>query len=257
MTVRSYNKQAMIAELRAHALTSVTPARLGHEGARTPGAKGVLLMLNHLEKNTDFFDAPASSRRHYHKSEVGGLAQHSWNVIKLMQRFIVATFNDTAQAELYWSATPTAAALDTKALLESCFVIGLCHDLNKTTVWGHRQYVDNMLVKGRSEAEPWKKNAQRVKLGSTDQVLLASEFIDLKADEVQGIRYIEGMYDRSFMADLGANFEFLTLAAHHADIMASHVVESNVPWDRDHRTWGAQFGAYASVPQTAEEAAIL
>lgn len=252
MKMKLANKAQLVTDYIEFAMQCVSPARLGVTGVpRAPGEKGVMRLIEHLRDRTDFFDAPASTKKRFHMACEHGLAMHCWNVINLMQRFLDATLSDFSRADCYWAAPPDMASMDLQRLKESAFIVGLCHDLNKTTVWGERMYVENMLKNGRSEAEPWKKTDRRVKLGSTDQVLLAAEFIDLKPDEVQAIRYIEGVYDRSFLQDVDASFEMLTLAAHHADIMASHVVEAVDPWTRSHLTWGYHLSS-AGVPAGAQ-----
>ena len=70
----------------------------------------VQVLLNHLERNTDFLTSPASSK--YHGAYEGGLRDHSWNVVNQLQLL-------TIRNNLNWNRP------------DSPVVIGLAHDMCK------------------------------------------------------------------------------------------------------------------------------
>lgn len=224
----SYNKSEMVAKFHAIVEKYVGPRRID----------GVKKLLNHLENSSDFFTAPASSKKMFHLCCYGGLAMHTYNFILCMLDEVESLFGDRKIEGLFWGNTPDKSMAHIETLRESAVIVGLCHDLNKSKIWGKCYYVPNFLKGGKqSDAEPYRVTADRVALGSMQQILLAHEFIDLKGDEAQAIRYAEGLYDSSYRQDIGNKEELLTYLAHFADMKASQIVEYVNPWTRDHTTF--------------------
>lgn len=78
----------------------------------------------HWLNNTDFFDAPASS--HYHGTWSGGLAEHSWEVYKMLKKF-------TDAGIIKWDR------------LDSPFIIGVLHDVCKIDTYETYLDYENMV----------------------------------------------------------------------------------------------------------------
>ena len=125
-----------------------------------------------------FFTAPASGGNHSIKE--GGLAEHSLNVMRMIEKFGVAALS----GEGY------------NAIQDSAVISALLHDLGKCGDYGKKLYVPNMIKDGRptkaepeqkykqSEAKPWKRNPDLLPIDhSTRSIKLATLFIDLTEDE--------------------------------------------------------------------------
>lgn len=225
-----YNKDDMYAQFVALVELHVGPKRKDQ----------VLKLLEYQRDKGGFFSAPASSKKQFHMAEHGGLAMHSWNFIQVFLGMLDNVFGAESMTRYRWGNTPDKSATDMRTLKESAVIIGLCHDLNKTKLFGSDYYLPNMTKQSGyskpSESEPY-KTSDRTALGSLVQVALAMSFIDLKPDEIQAIRYAEGLYDYSYRGDIGNKEEFLTILAHHADMQSSQIIEWCNPWTRDHTTW--------------------
>lgn len=243
MWVKKYDKAEMIAMFRAMAEEHVGPKRKAQ----------VLALIDHLEEKSDFFSAPASTKKSFHLAEFGGLAMHTWNFMQVMIWEVESIFSDQMAASLFWGNTPDKSATDIRTLRESAVIVALCHDLNKSKLFNRCYYVPNYLKGGKqSDAEPYRVS-ERVALGSSAQLLLASHFIDLKADEAQAIRYAEGLYDRSFQQDIGNKEELLTYLAHFSDMKASQIAEWCNPWTRDHTLFKESMGLQDTAQGDASE----
>ena len=80
---------------------------------KTIKRNGIEDFIKYLEKETDFFEAPCSTR--FHLSKKGGLAEHSLNVYELLKE----------KVERYQLGT----------LDETILICGLLHDLCKTKMY--------------------------------------------------------------------------------------------------------------------------
>ena len=109
-------------------------------------------------------------------------------------------------------------------------------------------------TKKPSETQPYNKVESRVALGSTEQVMMLTTFCNPKPDEVQAVRYAEGLYDRSFMTDVANKEEILTFLAHFADMIAAQVVEWHEPWTRDHQQWRSSLALSGAGEEVTEVA---
>lgn len=206
------------------------PRRL-HQIIGTPEAPG---LLDYLEK-TDFFVAPASTTMGYHLGCIGGLAMHVYNFNWWMQSLIDVAFTPQGLETGIWVAHPDENVLHLATLRESAFLVALCHDLNKTIIFGKKFYEPNMTSKGQSAYKPYEINKGRVPLNHHDAVVLAGQFIDLKADEIQAIAYSEGKYDYGYRSVEGKE-EVLTKFAVCADFLASKIQEDFPGLTRGHAT---------------------
>jgi hypothetical protein len=152
-----------------------------------------------------------------------------------MQTFINASLQEEGLESAIWVGIPDKTILHLETMRESAFIIALCHDLNKTTIFNLPGYVPNMTTKGQSAYKPYEVNKERVALGHYDSVALAATFIDLKADEVQAIAFSEGKYDYGYRAIEGKE-DLLTLYAVSADFLSTKVQEQYPAHTRSHLT---------------------
>ena len=166
-----------------------------------------------------FFTAPASGGNHSIKE--GGLAEHSLNVMRMIEKFGVAALG----GEGY------------NAIQDSAVIAALLHDLGKCGDYGKKMYVPNMIKDGRptkaepeqkykqSEAKPWKRNPDLLPIDhSTRSIKLATLFIDLTEDEEFAIRYHDGLYEPANYSVKGHETQ-LYMLLHWADMWSSRVLE--------------------------------
>lgn len=166
-----------------------------------------------------FFTAPASGGNHSIKE--GGLAEHSLNVMRMIEKFGVAALG----GEGY------------NAIQDSAVISALLHDLGKCGDYGKKLYVPNMIKDGRptkaepeqkykqSEAKPWKRNPDLLPIDHpTRSIKLATLFIDLTEDEEFAIRYHDGLYEPANYSVKGHETQ-LYMLLHWADMWSSRVLE--------------------------------
>lgn len=166
-----------------------------------------------------FFTAPASGGNHSHVE--GGLAEHSLNVMTMIEKFGVAALG----GEGY------------NAIQDSAVIAALLHDLGKCGDYGKQMYVPNMIKDGRptkaepeqkykqSEAKPWKRNPALLPLDhATRSIKLATLFIDLTEEEEYAIRYHDGLYEPANYGVKGHETQ-LYMLLHWADLWSSKVLE--------------------------------
>ena len=166
-----------------------------------------------------FFTQPASGGNH--SNEEGGLAEHSLNVMRMIEKFGVAALG----GEGY------------NAIQDSAVISALLHDLGKCGDYGKKMYVPNMIKDGRptkaepeqkykqSEAKPWKRNPDLLPLDhATRSIKLATLFIDLTEDEEFAIRYHDGLYEPANYGVKGHETQ-LYMLLHWADMWSSRVLE--------------------------------
>lgn len=172
-------------------------------------------LLNYLNK-TDFFNAPASTR--FHLSRVGGLVEHSIHVYE----------------RLKWLCEQESLRNDAFEMPsdETIAICGLLHDLCKVN------FYDIELRNKKNEQGEWEKvpfytvNDQLPYGHGEKSVYIISGFMKLTRDEAMAIRWHMGYSDTDFKGggySVGNAFDKFPLAAltHIADVMASHIDESN------------------------------
>jgi len=144
---------------------------------------GMTKLIDYLVKQTDFRTAPASTK--YHLNTMGGLTQHSLNVLR---------FGRLVNKEL---------ALDIQD--ESLIITGLLHDLCKTNYYVEGEEWDK---EWKDKTNQWRKKKvwkveDTLPLGHGEKsVILIVQFIPLLADEMTAIRYHMGF------ADAGMHFNY-------------------------------------------------
>lgn len=186
----------------------------------------------------DFFFTPASTTPNYHMATYGGLAMHSINFIQAMIGLVELMQEQISTGHVGWGAS-LFSDQDRKAKdCESAVIIGLCHDLNKTTQFGKGYYRPNILKNGeKSDSKPYERISRFRLGGNLESLTLASRYIDLYPEEAQAIAWCEGLYNRQFTTEVPEP-HYLTHLAHMADMMTSHIIERKEEPARMDRTLG-------------------
>ena len=166
--------------------------------------------LTMFMEDVGFFTAPASGGNH--SNQVGGLAEHSLNVLHMAERMSVALYGGENISE---------------ELRNSIVIATLLHDLGKVGDYDKQMYVPNILKSGKqSEAKPWMRNKQLSNVPhSVRSVKLATLFIDLTEDEEWAILAHDGLYDFMKYEIMGHETE-LYMLVHFADLWSSKVLET-------------------------------
>lgn len=172
---------------------------------------GVEALITWLSEETDFFEAPASTR--FHGAEEGGLCQHSLNVYFSIKN----TYEILAEVH-GWA----------KVDEESLAIAALLHDVCKTDVykkenrrvkdskgvWGDKTIYtfDDPLPFGHGEKSVW----------------LVSKFIPLTNEEAFAIRYHMGAFRSEDIRNLSDVYETypLAFALSVADMEATYYMET-------------------------------
>ena len=151
-----------------------------------------------------YFTAPCSGGNHLAKE--GGLAEHSWNVLKVM--------------------TNLADVLNPDLPSRSIVLTALLHDLGKCGDHGKANYVPNILKSGeQSEKKPYETNKDLLYVPhEVRSIKIASEYITLTEDEEWAILMHNGLYGDFRYAIQGKETP-LYLLLHTADMWASRVLE--------------------------------
>ena len=165
--------------------------------------KGYTKILHWLN-NTDFFDAPASS--HYHGTWSGGLAEHSWEVYKMLKKF-------TDAGIVKWDRP------------DSPFIIGVLHDVCKIDTY--ETYLDYENVVRYRHKHPISEVYEH---GSLSVKLIEEHGLKLTDRERMCIWYHMGTWTKDIEdTDLPYNSVIhkypAVLWTHTADMYASQVIK--------------------------------
>lgn len=169
--------------------------------------KGAVELLEYLEKNTDFFTAPASSK--FHGNYEGGLVDHSLAVYNRLKSFqtteddesiaICALLHDLCKVNFYIK--------DTKNVK------------NERNEWVKQEYyrVDDKLFYGHGEGS----------------VFLIMKFMSIKMDEALAIRWHMSGYDNACKGGeraIGGAYDKYPLCAKlaSADMLATYCDEKKI-----------------------------
>lgn len=195
-----------------------TISELIAQALKKTGRPGIDDLIGYMDE-IGFFTAPASGGNH--SNGEGGLAEHSMNVMTMIEKFGVAALG----GEGY------------NAIQDSAVIVALLHDLGKCGDYGKQMYVPNMIKDGRptkaepeqkykqSEAKPWKRNPDLLPLDhATRSIKLATLFIDLTEDEEFAIRYHDGLYETANYGVKGHETQ-LYMLLHWADMWSSRILE--------------------------------
>jgi 23S rRNA maturation-related 3'-5' exoribonuclease YhaM len=177
---------------------------------RETNRPGMEDLLDYMEV-AGFYEAPASTR--YHGAEAGALAVHSLNVCNCAI--------DLANA---WCGEEWV-----KDHINSVIICALLHDLGKAGQYWKPLYVENILKKGRSEAQPFKHNDDLLTLDhEIVSVIEASRYIRLSDEEQFAIAYHNGLYTAIGKYNLAGKERPLQMIIHFADLWTSRVIEREV-----------------------------
>jgi 23S rRNA maturation-related 3'-5' exoribonuclease YhaM len=173
---------------------------------RSTEREGVEDLLKYMDE-AGFYTAPASTK--YHGATEGALAVHSLNVFKAAVDLASAWLGDILENEF----------------INSIIICALLHDLGKAGQYGKPLYIENVLKKGRSEAQPFKINDELMTLPhEVVSVIEASKYIKLTEDEQRAIAWHNGLYG-AFKYDIQGKETPLYMILHFADMWASRVIE--------------------------------
>lgn len=183
------------------------------------GRKGMDKLLMWMEEN-GFYQMPCSGGNHLAKE--GGLAEHSLNVLGVMQdiAFLICNGPDALPKEEQ----------------DAIYICALLHDLGKCGDYGKPGYIPNML-KGRStkanpSPEPYQSPNKPFKVNDglspvdheVRSVKTASRFIELTEEEELAILWHNGLYG-NYKYQISGKETPLYLLLHFADMWASRVIE--------------------------------
>lgn len=151
-----------------------------------------------------FYESPCSGA--HHLAELGGLLEHSLNVLTLAR--------DLARA---WESTIPDESITISALL---------HDLGKMGDHGKPNYAENYLKDGsRSSAKPYITNTDLVYIPhEVRSVMIAERYIRLSEEEERAILWHNGLYGQ-FRNDITGKETELYMIIHFADMWASRITE--------------------------------
>ena len=175
-------------------------------------------LLAWLERETDFFEAPASTR--HHGAHPGGLLEHSLNVYHRLRAIVCV--------ETYGATTSDLLAEDVE---ETVAVLALLHDVCKAQFYK----VSSRNVKnpetGRWEAQPYFSIDDQFPFGHGEKsVFLIERFLRLKPSEAVAIRWHMGGFDdaaRGGSFSISQAYEKYPLAVklHLADVYSTYLKE--------------------------------
>jgi len=175
--------------------------------------RDVARLVNHLEYETDFFEAPASTK--HHLARVGGLAEHSLSVYQTMVKL-----NDTFELGI-----PS----------HHIAITGLLHDLCKTNYYIEWQTQEVTSFGGVNYSIGWKVNDQ-LPLGHGEKSLyLVSKYLTLSNAEAAAIRWHMGCWTPGVTTDRGLSQSFNAAAKEYplvtllitADCLSSRLLEED------------------------------
>ena len=171
--------------------------------------EGIDQLLDYIERNTDFFFAPASTR--FHLAEEGGLCQHTLNVYERLEKLMIMEYGEDGYNK------------------ESIAICALFHDICKTNyykidyrnvkengVWVQRPYytVEDLLPYGHGEKS----------------VYIINGFLRLTREEAIAINWHMGGFDKRVQGgELSYSVAYskypLAVLLHLADVSASYLDE--------------------------------
>ncbi len=176
---------------------------------KTVDREGIDELIDYL-LNTDFFEAPASSK--YHCCYVGGLVQHSLNVYKLLLKEV------------------TMGEVITKTKSDTLKIVALLHDVCKINFY--KESTKNV----KNEKDEWIQVPfytydEKLPLGHGEKsVILIQKYINLTDEEILAIRWHMGAYvPKEEYQSLGQAYKKcnLALALHIADLKATYILEND------------------------------
>ena len=173
--------------------------------------EGANALLEYLEKNSDFFSAPASGKRH--SAFEGGLCCHSLNTYKRFKNNIILEYGENYQEVISD---------------ESLAIISLLHDVCKVNTYT----VDyrNQKVDGQWVQVPYYAYNNSLPYGHGEKsVYIISGFMRLTREEAMAINWHMGGFDPRTQAtsDMSEAFTRFPMAVlfHVSDLEATYLDE--------------------------------
>jgi hypothetical protein len=176
-----------------------------------PGANDLLKYL--LSDQSDFFEAPASTR--YHLAYPTGLVEHSLNVYKCLKDYLS---RETVQNT--YKLNPND---------ESIAIVALLHDLCKINVY-QKSFRNVKDEQGKWQQVPAYDYADKLPYGYGEKsVYIISGFMKLSREEAFAIRYHMGFSDTEDKNNVGRAFQLfpLAFALSTADMEATYFLEND------------------------------
>lgn len=165
--------------------------------------EGAEELLTWLEQETDFFEAPASTK--HHLAYPGGLVEHSLNVFRELRKVVI----------------------DNEPTMEAVAICALLHDICKanTYVREHHAGPGPVLVYTKKDDFPFGHGEK--------SVFLICRYMKLTEEEALAIRWHMGAWDEAVRGGSRALDEAMALhrvvyELHAADMRASHIVEAGM-----------------------------
>ena len=159
--------------------------------------EGTEELLEWMERETDFFTAPASTK--HHLAYPGGLVEHSVNVFRELRKVVI----------------------DNEPTMEAVAICALLHDLCKANTYVREHHA------GPGEVYSYVKK-DRFPMGHGEKsVYLIARFMKLEDEEALAIRWHMGAYETDtnewkYYGNAIAKYTNV-LWTHTADMMASHI----------------------------------
>ena len=164
-----------------------------------------------MSKNSDFFEAPASTR--FHGSYEGGLLEHSLNVYDCLLDYLS---RERVQKTYHLNYSE-----------ESIAIVALLHDLCKINCY--KKGIRNVKENGQWTQVPTFEYHDTLPYGHGEKsVYMISGYMRLKREEAFAIRYHMGFAGNEDARNVGAAFEMfpLAFALFTADMEATYFMES-------------------------------
>lgn len=174
--------------------------------------EGAESLLDYLEKKSDFFVAPASTR--FHGSYEGGLCEHSLNVYHCLDDYL----KRERVLELYGVEIPQ----------ESIAIVSLLHDVCKVNCY-HPSTRNVKDAEGKWKSVPTYLFNDPLPYGHGEKsVYMVNGFIHLNRQEAMAIRWhmgFSGTEDKKLVGDAFRKYP-LAFALATADMEASYFLET-------------------------------
>lgn len=165
-------------------------------------------MINYLEKGTDFFTAPASSK--FHLDVEGGLLQHTLNVYHCLSD-LCEIYNDSCDKS-------------------TIAIVALFHDLCKVN--NYKIEYKNVKTQYGWSNQPTYVTEDSFPIGHGEKsvIMLLQQGVNLTEEEILTIRWHMGAWDKSVKGgDLGLSNSYkkypLIALLQCADVISTHILE--------------------------------
>ncbi len=177
---------------------------------------GIEDLINWLENESDFFEAPASAK--YHSNYAGGLLNHSLNVCERLFELAKIDYKEDISKKDYQGT-------------KSIILVSLLHDVCKANFYTtkYRNVKDS---KGVWVKEPYYTYDDQFPMGHGEKSLsIIQRFIKLNDEEMLAIRWHMGGFEPKenyqYISKV-FNQSMLALNLHLADLRATYIDEGEI-----------------------------